>query len=294
MRQRDIRPHIKNGVMILLGALIFAFGINYFAIPNRLAEGGVTGITLLLKYSLNWSPALVTMVINIPLFVIGWRELGRAAMGYTIFGTTAFSLFLWLLEDIGVPIGNDMLLAALYAGACIGLGLGIIFRFGGTTGGIDIVVRVLQKHFRWPIGRTMFVCDFIVISASAYFLGREKAMYTLIAVFIASRVIDFVQEGAYAVRAALIISQKDAAIGEALTREMGRGATLLKGKGGYTGIDRDVLYCVVNRTELTRLKEIVHRIDPYAFVVVNNVHEVLGEGFSFTEEERKQMEQKNN
>lgn len=283
------RQHMQSVMMILLGAFITAFGVNYFTIPNQLAEGGLTGIALILKYMFNLSPALSTFVINIPLFIIGLRELGRISMLYTILGTTAFSLFLWLTEGIGVPMDDDLLLAALYAGVSVGLGLGIIFRFGGTTGGADIVARLVNKHFGWSIGRTMFAIDLAVIVSSAAIIGREKAMYTLVAVFIGSRVIDFVQEGAYAAKAAFIISNTAKDISTELMQEMNRGATLFKGRGGYTGVDKEVLYCVVSRNEITRLKRLVHRVDPYAFIVINDVHDVHGEGFSFTEEEKRQL-----
>ena len=284
-----MRQNIQNIMMVFLGAFICAFGVNYFTIPNQLAAGGFTGIALILKYLFNLSPALTTIVLNIPLFIIGWRELGRRSMLYTILGTSSFSLFLWLTEDIGVSMGDDILLAALYAGVSVGLGLGIIFRFGGTTGGVDIVARLVNKHFGWSMGRTMFVIDMAVIVSSAYIIGREKAMYTLVAVFIGARVIDFVQEGAYAAKAAFIISNSAEDISSELIREMNRGATLLKGRGGYTGLDKEVLYCVVSRNEITRLKRLVHRVDPYAFIVINDVHDVHGEGFSFTEEEKKQL-----
>lgn len=280
--------HVQNTFMILLGAFVAAFGVNYFTIPNQLAEGGVTGIALLLKYLFGLSPALITFVLNIPLFIIGWRELGRLSMLYTILGTTAFSLFLWITEDIGIPVSGDLLLAALYAGVTFGLGLGIIFRFGGTTGGADIIARLVHKYIGWSMGRTMFMLDLGVIVSSAYFLGREKAMYTLVAVFIGARVIDFVQEGAYAAKAAFIISNSASRISEELMRDMNRGATLLKGRGGYTGLDKEVLYCVVGRNEITRLKRLVHRVDPVAFIVINNVHDVHGEGFSFSEAEKPQ------
>ena len=202
--------------MILLGALICASGINYFTIPNQLAEGGLTGITLILKYLFNFSPALTTMLLNIPLFVIGWRELGKISMLYTIFGTSAFSLFLWLTEGIGKPIPHDLLLAALYAGVTVGLGLGMIFRFGGTTGGADIIARLFHKYGGWSMGRTMFVIDLTVILCSAFIVGRERAMYTIVAVFIGSRVIDFVQEGAYAAKAAFIVSNSAAEISQTM------------------------------------------------------------------------------
>lgn len=273
-----MKRHIKNIFFIAVGAFLLAFGLNYFIIANQLAEGGFTGIALLLNYIFGWSPSLVLLIMNIPVFIIGWKKLGRNSMLYTIVGILFVSLFLWLTSGFHSPL-TDLLLVSLYAGVTIGLGLGIIFRYGGTSGGIDIIARLVQKYFGISMGRTMFTFDALVITVSAFYLGLEKAMYTLIAVFLGSRVIDFVQEGAYAAKAATIISDHAPEISSKIMHEMGRGATLLKGKGGYTGSDKEVLYCVVSRTELTRLKNLIYSIDNRAFVVVNNVHDVLGEGF---------------
>lgn len=273
-----MKRHIKNLFFIAIGAFIFSFGLNYFIIANQLAEGGFTGIALLLNYILGWSPSLVILILNIPVFIIGWIKLGKNMMIYTIFGILFVSLFLWLTSGFHSTL-DDLLLVALYAGVTIGLGLGIIFRFGGTSGGIDIIARLVQKYFGISMGRTMFTFDATVITISAYFLGLEKAMYTLIAVFLGARVIDLVQEGAYAAKAATIISDHAPEISAKIMNEMGRGATLLKGRGGYTGSDKEVLYCVINRTELTRLKNLIYSVDKKAFVVVSNVHDVLGEGF---------------
>lgn len=273
-----MKRHIKNIFFIAIGAFIFSFGLNYFIIANQLAEGGFTGIALLLNYIFGWSPSLVILILNIPVFIIGWIKLGRNTMLYTIFGILFVSLFLWLTSGFQSSL-DDLLLVSLYAGVTIGLGLGIIFRFGGTSGGIDIIARLVQKYFGISMGRTMFTFDATVIAISAYFLGLEKAMYTLIVVFLGSRVIDFVQEGAYAAKAATIISDHAPEISAKIMNEMGRGATLLKGRGGYTGSDKEVLYCVISRTELTRLKNLIYSVDHKAFVVVSNVHDVLGEGF---------------
>jgi len=273
-----MKRHAKNIFFIAIGAFIFSFGLNYFIIANQLAEGGFTGIALLLNYIFGWSPSLVILILNIPVFIVGWIKLGRNTMLYTIFGILFVSIFLWLTSGFQSTL-DDLLLVALYAGVTIGLGLGIIFRFGGTSGGIDIIARLVQKYFGISMGRTMFTFDAMVISVSAYYLGLEKAMYTLIAVFLGARVIDFVQEGAYAAKAATIISDHAPEISLKIMNEMGRGATLLKGRGGYTGSDKEVLYCVISRTELTRLKNLIYSIDKKAFVVVSNVHDVLGEGF---------------
>lgn len=278
--------HIRNIVAILIGSAIMGFGINYFNIANRLSEGGITGICLLLKYVLDWDPGVTNLVLNIPLLFIGWKLLGRQTAIYTIIGTVAVSVFLTTFSSFRHPIEGDTLLAALYAGVTVGVGLGIVFRFGGTTGGVDIVARLFHKYFGWSIGRTMFIFDIGVIALSLYYLNLDLAMYTLVALFLSARVIDFVQEGAYAAKAIMIISEHAVDLSQKIMQEMGRGATLLKGRGGYTGMDKEVLYCVVSRNELVRFKNLVHRTDPHAFIIVNDVHEVFGEGFTLDEQKQ--------
>lgn len=269
---------IKNLSLIAIGTFIFSFGINYFTIANELSEGGVTGIAIILNYKYNLSPSLVILVLNIPLFIFGLIKLGYKSMIYTIIGTLSVTLFLWLTEGFSLPL-NDLLLASLFAGLFIGLGLGITFRSGGTTGGSDIIARLVYKSFGISMGRTMLIIDALVITVSAFYIGIERAMYTLVAVYVGSKVIDFVQEGSYAAKAATVITNHASEISTKIMTEMGRGATLLNAKGGYTNEDKEVLYCVIGRSEITRLKKIVRSIDSKAFIVVGDVHDVLGEGF---------------
>src|SRR5690625_760549 len=177
-----------------------------------------------------------------------------------------------------------MTLVALFAGVFIGIGLGIIFRNGGTTGGVDIVARIVNKYLGWSIGKTMFLFDFLVITLSLFFvLDLIEGMYTLVAVYIGARVIDFIQEGAYSARGAIIISKESKLIARTINQRMDRGVTILTGRGSYTGSEQNVLYCIVARNELIQLKNIVTKIDPCAFVSVTHVHEVLGEGFTHDE-----------
>jgi uncharacterized membrane-anchored protein YitT (DUF2179 family) len=277
---------LKNVIMIMLGCAIFSFGLNYFNIANQLVEGGFTGITLLLKYLFDFNPAITNLVLNIPLFFIGWKVLGKNSFVYTLIGTFSVSLFLWLFQDFKLNLGEDLLLAALYAGVTVGIGLGIVFRYGGTTGGVDIIARLCSKYLGWSIGRTMFGFDLAVISISLLYLDHHLAMYTIIAVFVGARVIDFMQEGAYAAKAAMIVSDFAPQIAKKILKEMERGTTLLQGRGAFTGSEKEILYCVVSRNELVRLKNIVKQIDPYAFVAVNDVHDVLGEGFTHDEDKK--------
>ncbi|WP_164668775.1 YitT family protein [Virgibacillus doumboii] len=277
---------IKNIIFILLGSAIFSFGIVHFNMQNNLGEGGFTGITLLFYFLWEWDPAITNIILNVPVFFIGWKFLGRNTFLYTIIGTVAVSIFLYVFQINPFPtyLQSDMTLAALFAGVFIGVGLGIIFRYGGTTGGVDIIARLVHKYVGWSMGKTMFLFDFIVITTSVItFLEWVEGMYTLVAVYIGARVIDFIQEGAYSARGATIISGHSDVIAEKIIKDMDRGVTVLNGKGSFTGEKRDVLYCIVGRNEIVRLKNLINAIDPHAFVAVSSVHDVVGEGFTLDE-----------
>lgn len=280
---------IKNIFFILVGSAIFSFGIVHFNMQNNLAEGGFTGITLLLYFLFHLDPSYTNLILNIPVFFIGWKLLGRNVFLYTVIGTVSVSVFLWLFQryQFHIPLNDDLALAALFAGVFIGIGLGIIFRFGGTTGGVDIIARLAQKYVGWSMGKAMFMFDAVVITLSLiFYLSYREAMYTLVAVFVGARVIDFMQEGAYAARGAMIISEKNDEISAKIMKEMDRGVTALKGHGSFTKQEKDVLYCVVGRNEIVRLKNLVTSVDPHAFVSVSVVHDVLGEGFTLDENKK--------
>jgi len=276
----------KNIFFILLGSAIMAFGLVHFNMQNNLGEGGFTGITLLLYFSFNWDPAVMNILLNIPIFFIGWKYLGRNTFYYTIIGTLAVSIFLRIFQinPFSTYLQSDMTLAALFAGVFVGVGLGVIFRYGGTTGGSDIIARIVNKYVGWSMGKTMFLIDFLVIATSIFtILELVEGMYTLVAVYIGARVIDFIQEGAYSARGATIISSSSDLIAKKIHNEMDRGVTVLTGRGSYTGENREVLYCVVGKNEIVRLKNLINTIDHHAFVAVSSVNDVAGEGFTLDE-----------
>ena len=280
---------IKNIIFIILGAAIFSFGLVHFNIQNELAEGGFTGITLILLFAFSWDPALMNLLLNIPMFAIGWKLLGRLVFIYTVIGTVAVSIFLkvFMIYQIDIHMKDDMVLVALFAGVFIGVGLGIIFRYGGTTGGVDIIARLGYKYLGWSMGKTMFLFDALVILVSwITYLNSRSMMYTLVAVFVGARVVDFVQEGAYAARGAFIISTQQDEIATKITEEMGRGVTVFKGYGHFTKTDRQILYCVIGRNEIVRLKNIITSVDEHAFVSLTDVHDVMGEGFTLDDQKR--------
>jgi len=277
---------IKNIFFILLGSAIFSFGVVHFNMQHNLGEGGFTGISLLLYFLWQWDPAISYLLLNIPIFFFGWKYLGRISFYYTVIGTFAVSLFLRVFQTFFFEINlhTDMTLVALFAGVFIGVGLGIIFRYGGTTGGVDIIARIVHKYVGWSMGKTMFLFDFAVITTSVFaILDLVEGMYTLVAVYIGARVIDFIQEGAYSARGATIISVRSEEIAREINQHMDRGVTVLSGKGSYTGNKQSVLYCVVGKNEIVRLKNIINQLDPHAFVAIGAVHDVLGEGFTLDE-----------
>lgn len=281
----SIKP--LNIFFILFGSAIFSFGIVHFNMENNLAEGGFTGITLLLYFLFDIDPSISNLVLNIPLFFIGWKLLGKNTFLYTIIGTVSVSVFLWTFQryrPFSIPLHDDLTLAALFAGVFIGIGLGIIFRYGGTTGGVDIIARLVNKYIGWSMGKTMFLFDTcVIITSLIFYLDYREAMYTLVVVFVGAKVIDFMQEGAYSARGATIISEKNDQIADLIMNNMERGVTVLKGVGRFTGKERNVLYCVVGRNEIVKLKSLIISVDPHAFVAVSDVHDVLGEGFTLDE-----------
>jgi uncharacterized membrane-anchored protein YitT (DUF2179 family) len=277
---------LKHILPILVGTAVYAFGLHYFVIPNELMEGGVTGVALLLKYAMNVPPSITTLVLNIPLFFMGWKILGKRPMYFTILGTLSLAFFLWIMELLifkgwlsPFRSDQDYFLATLYAGLTLGTGLGIVFRFGGTTGGADIIARVGSKMRGWSMGQAILIMDTVVIGVSLFYIPKEKVLYTLVLVFIASRVIDFIQKGAYSAKAFTIISDMPEELAASINKELDRGATLFAATGAYSKQMKQVIYCIVYRHETRRLISLVRLKDPKAFIVISDVIDVLGEGF---------------
>lgn len=274
------QQRMKEILLIIIGSLLFAVGINYFAIPYRLSEGGVIGVTVITYYLFEWSPGVVNLMINAVLLAIGYKFFDKKTMIYTVIGIVFSSLFLFLTEDVGHQLNGDTLLAALFSGVFVGLGLGLMFRAGGTSGGSAILARLANQYLGWSLGKGVLVIDIIVIAGSVFIIGQEKAMYTLVAVFLGSKVIDYVIEGLNSRTAVTIISEHSEEIRQFIVSNMSRGVTILEGRGGYSQNQKEVLYIVINQPELVQLKQNVSSVDKNAFVVVHEVRDVLGSSFS--------------
>ncbi|KMK77448.1 YitT family protein [Alkalihalobacillus pseudalcaliphilus] len=267
---------------ILLGSAIVAMSFNLFLLPNKIASGGVSGFSTIMNHVFGLEPAFVQWALNIPLFILGIILLGGFKYGLKTLVGTAFLPFIVLLtRDWSVGF-EDPLLGALFGGIGVGLGLGIVFRANASTGGTDLAAQIIQKYTGISIGAAVFIMDGLIVIASAVAFGLELALYALISLFVTGKTIDIVQMGVGYAKIALIISESQEAVKDGILQEVDRGVTKLKGFGGYTNQEKDILMCVVNQSEVTKLKQIVKTIDPKAFVIVTNATEVLGEGFNRT------------
>ncbi|KQL52776.1 hypothetical protein AN964_04075 [Heyndrickxia shackletonii] len=274
-----MKQTIKDIIFILIGALIFAVGINYFTIPNHLSEGGIIGLTVIAHYLFHWSPGVVNFVLNMALFLVGYKFFEKRTIVYTLLSIASCSGFLYLTENTGKTITNNTLLASIFAGLLVGAGLGIIFRAGGTSGGTTIIARMANQYFGWSIGSAMLLIDIIVVTGSVFIIGLEKAMYTLIVVYVGAKAIDFIGERLDERVGVFIISNFPDVVLNEITTKMLRGITVLEGRGGYSGRNKEVLYVVISKQEVVRLKNIINTLDENAYVTVHSVHEIVGKGY---------------
>lgn len=273
-------PILRDYLMITAGAVMVAASVNMFLTPNDVVMGGLTGGAQLLQSAIGTPIGLVTLLANLPLFIIGFRALGGLIFGVrTIYATVVMALAIDLLAPYLKPVSADPLLYTLYGGLLDGLGVGLVFRARGTTGGVDIIARLLERRFRWRPGRSILEMNMAVFGVAFFAYGPEKVLYAILVAFISSVALDYTLAAGSGARQALIITDQPAAITQALLHELVRGVTMLEGQGAYTGEARAVLLCVVSRSEISFLNDIVSRADPNAFVVIGDVQEVHGEGF---------------
>ncbi|MER0123614.1 YitT family protein [Streptococcus sp. ZJ93] len=273
----------KNLFFILIGAGLFSFGLYYLIIPNHLYEGGATGINLILYYLFGIQPWLMNILINIPLFILGWKILGKRTLYYSLVGTLGVTAWLAIFEHIHItiPLENDLILVALLGGILMGAGLGIIFKAGGTTGGSDILARIGHKYTSYTIGQIILAFDIFVLTLTILvFHDLRNVLYTLMMVTIVSRVIDFISDGNYGSKGVMIVSEKSHELAQAIDENIERGITLIKAQGFYSRKEIDLVYSVIYKSQLQEMKELIHRIDPNAFITITDAHEVLGEGFT--------------
>ncbi|CAM3462143.1 MULTISPECIES: YitT family protein [Saccharibacillus] len=264
--------------IIALGAFAFALGINVFVIPHELGEGGVVGITIILYYLLDWSPGWSSLILNMALLGIGCRLLPKKTVGYTVIAVALHSLFLHVTTGWQVA-SDDLMVNALFGGAIIGLGIGLILRVEGTTAGTVIIARLMHKFWGWKISYALLLCDVLVAASSYFIIGAEKLMYTIVMLVVATKIIDLVTTGLNPQKSVTIISRQKDEIARQVSTLMDRGVTVLSGHGYYTQNAVYILYIVVSKKELPLLTTIVKAADREAFLTIHSVQDVFGKGF---------------
>lgn len=268
-----------NVVKILLGSFIFAISINVFSISNNLGEGGVTGLTMLLYYGFSWSPALTNILFNSALLVIGYKFLGKDTIYYTLVSVFGMSFFLKITSTWAFHT-NQTIIAAISAGFLMGLGMGVIMRAGGTTAGSAILAKLMNKYFGWNTSYALLFFDILVVVPSIFMIGLENMLFTIVSLSVSTFILNFILEGSNPKKAITIISDKHEEIASKVTKELDRGITVVPGYGYYQGADKTILYIVVSNQQLLEVYKIINEFDEYAFVIVNEVQHVIGEGFT--------------
>ncbi|QOR66236.1 YitT family protein [Cytobacillus suaedae] len=280
-RNNTFNPRIhllKEYIYILIGSAIVGIGFNLFLLPNRVASGGVSGISTIFDSLFGWEPAFVQWAFNIPLFIAGVIFLGRQYGIKTLIGTLFLPFVVFLTRDMD-PATLDPLLGALFGGVVVGIGLGLAFRGNASTGGTDLAAQIVNKFTGLSLGTCVALIDGMIVIAAAFVFDLEGGLYALIGLFATSKTIDLVQVGFGYSKMAIIITNKQDEVSQGIFEKIDRGVTRLSAVGGYTDDERPILMCVVDQTEFTKLKQLVKSIDASAFVVVMDASEVLGEGF---------------
>lgn len=273
---------IRDIILVMIGSFIFSAGINAFVISGNLGEGGVTGIAIVLYYAFHISPGITNFVLNAILIIVGYKYLSKRSTYLTIFATVLISIFLGLTETWHVETGN-VVINAVFGGTCVGLGIGIIVLAGGTTAGTVILARIVNKYLDISTPYALLFFDLIVVLISLTEIPLVKCLVTVMSLYIGTKVMEFVIEGLNTKKAMTIISSRPNEVAKAIDQQVGRGLTILNGHGYYTREEKDVLYVVISKTQVSRAKRIIKNIDENAFLVIHDVRDVYGNGFLLDE-----------
>ncbi|MBP2636884.1 MAG: hypothetical protein H6Q72_2791 [Firmicutes bacterium] len=265
-------------VLLFIGSIIAAVGLEIFLVPNNIIDGGIVGISIMASHLTGVPLSLFLVLLNIPFLYLGYTQIGKSFAISTLF--SIISLSYWVSVFHPIPgLTNDLFLAAIFGGIIIGIGVGLIIRYGGSLDGTEIVAILMDKRTSFSVGEVIMFFNLFILTSAGLVFSWDKAMYSLVAYFVAFKVIDIVIEGLDESKAVMIVTDKPDEITETLMARLGRGVTVLHGSGGYTKERKDVLYCVITRLEMAKLKSIIDEIDEGAFVTFNDVHEVMGGRF---------------
>lgn len=270
----------KSLAVITLGTLLFALTLNIFLIPNHMGEGGVTGLSLMLFYAIGIPIDITYFLINFILLIIGFKYLERSTLFYTIYALVAMTIFIRVTQGY-TYVFQDTFLTPIVTGVLAGISLGFIMLAGGSTAGTDIIALIINRYLHIPTGVALFIIDLFIIGPSAFIIGFEKTIYTLIMLIITIKIIDYILEGLNPKKSIMIISPHYQQIATEIMTKVERGITILDGHGYYTSEKKQIVYIIVSRAQVIEITKIVNHIDPKAFMTVSDVHKVSGEGFTF-------------
>ncbi|WP_235828093.1 YitT family protein [Brevibacillus migulae] len=269
---------VKRGLFITLGAALMAVGLEIFLVPNQVIDGGITGISIMLAHLTSLPIGIFLLGLNLPFLILGYKQIGKTFALSTLYGVTVMSIGTTLLHPVQ-SLTQEPLLAAVFGGIILGIGVGLVIRYGGSLDGTEIVAILVNKKTPFSVGEVVMFLNIFILGGAGFIFGWDNAMYSLIAYFIAFKMIDITVEGFNESKSVWIISDQHKEIGDALLARLGRGVTYLNGEGGYSGDDKKVIFCVVTRLEEAKLKLIVEETDPTAFLAIGTIHDVKGGRF---------------
>ncbi|RIN38617.1 YitT family protein [Staphylococcus succinus] len=268
----------RDLILIVFGSFVFSAGVNTFIISADLGEGGVTGLAIVLYYAFHISPSITNFVLNAVLIALGYKFLSKRSMYLTIVATILISVFLEVTESWHIETGN-LLVNAVFGGSCVGLGIGVIVLAGGTTAGTTILAKIANKYLDVSTPYALLFFDLIVVVISLTVIPIASALVTVISLYIGTKVMDYVIEGLNTKKAMTIISSKPDEIAKVIDEQVGRGLTILNGRGYFSKQEKDILYVVITKTQVTKAKRLIRKIDDDAFLVIHDVRDVYGNGF---------------
>lgn len=266
---------LNRFVLLFVGAAIAALALEVFLVPNQIIDGGIVGISIIASIMLPVPLGVFTFLLNLPFLVIGYKQIGKTFVISSMFSVTVFSIFVSVFHNVHA-MTSDVLLASVFGGIVLGVGVGLILRSGGSLDGTEIIAIILSKDTMFSVGQIVMLFNVIIFSCAAFVLGWDRALYSMLAYFVAHKAIDIVVEGLDEAKAVTIICDDGTEIASAITARLGRGVTLLEGKGGFSNEKKDILYSVVTRLEISKIRSIVNEKDENAFVTINDVADVMG------------------
>lgn len=260
---------------LLTGAFLASIGLEIFLIPNHIIDGGIVGISILASYLTTWPLGLFIIILNIPFLALGYKHIGKTFVISTIFSVFCLAIFVTFLHPLP-GLTNDLFLASIFGGVILGIGVGLIIRHGGSLDGTEVVAIILDRKTSFSVGEIIMFFNVFILGSAGIVFGWDKAMYSLFTYFIAFKVIDIIIEGLDESRSVLVVSEKSEEITEKLMARLGRSVTFIHGKGGYSKQSRDIIYLVITRLEVAKMKVIINDVDPDAFVTIGAVYDVMG------------------